>query len=94
MYDMLEEHVFDRVLTFPRRDEIHGDEKQPVTMWVKSSIIHNIVNEAGMIGWRIHEDDLRYADAIIEETYYIDIDRGGKKAVVWDTKSQQYVEKI
>ncbi|MDR4458861.1 hypothetical protein, partial [Bacillus tropicus] len=52
MYDMLEEHVFDRVLTFPRRDEIHGDEKQPVTMWVKSSIIHNIVNEAGMIGWR------------------------------------------
>ncbi|MED4445890.1 M23 family metallopeptidase [Bacillus thuringiensis] len=93
MYDMLEEHVFDRVLTFPRRDEIHGDEKQPVTMWVKSSIIHNIVNEAGMIGWRIHEDDLRYADAIIEETYYIDIDRGGKKAIVWDTKSQQYVEK-
>lgn len=93
MYDVLEEHIFDRILTFPRRDEIHGDEKDPPAMWVKSAIVHNIVNEAGLIGWRIHEDDLQYPDAIIEETYYIDIDRGGKKAVVWDAKKKQYVEK-
>ncbi|MCY8119616.1 M23 family metallopeptidase [Bacillus spizizenii] len=93
MYDELEEHVFDRILTFPRRDEIHGDEKEPVVMWVKSAIVHNIVNESGLIGWRVVEDDLEYPDAVIEETYYIDIDRGGKTAVVWDSKKREYVKK-
>lgn len=93
MYNTLEEHVFDRELTFPRRDEIHGDEATPLTAWVKSAIVHNIVNESGLIGWRLHEDDIQYPDAIIEETYYIDIDRGGKRAVIWDAKSQQYMEK-
>lgn len=92
MYDDLEEYVFDRMLTFPRRDEIHGDETHS-TLWVKSAIVHNIVNEAGLFGWRQHEDDLKYPDAQIEETYYIDIDRGGKKAVVWDPKKKQYIEK-
>ncbi|MCP8973172.1 M23 family metallopeptidase [Bacillus licheniformis] len=92
MYDSLEEHVFDRILTFPRREEIHGDEKN-LELWVKSAIVHNIVNEAGLIGWRIHQDDLQYADTVIEETYYIDIDRGGKEAVVWDSKKRQYVKK-
>ncbi|MGG3797726.1 peptidoglycan DD-metalloendopeptidase family protein [Metabacillus fastidiosus] len=93
MYDELEEHVFDRIMTYPVRDEVHGDEPQPLTMWVKSAIVHNIVNESGMIDWRIHQDDLMYPDAIIEETYYIDIDKGGKEAVVWDVKKKQYVKK-
>lgn len=92
MYDVLEEHVFDRMLTFPRRDEIHEDEKQ-LTMWVKSAIVHNIINEVGLINWRYFHDDLEYADAIIDETYYIDIDRGGTTAVVWDSKKQEYVDK-
>lgn len=93
MYGDLEEYVFDRILTFPRRDEIHGDETEPLTMWVKSSIVHSIVNESGLLGWRVHQEDLKYPDTIIEETYYIDIDRGGKKAVMWDAKKQKYVEK-
>lgn len=93
MYDTLEEHVFDRILTFPKRDEVHGDEKDPLTMWVKSAIVHNVVNESGLVGWRVVEDDLLYPDAIIEETYYIDIDKGGKTAVVWDAKKKQYVTK-
>lgn len=93
MYSLLEDYVFDRELSYPSKDEIHGDEKQPLVMWVKSAIVHNIVNEAGLIGWRKLEDDLQYPDTIIEETYYIDIDRGGKEAIVWDSKKKQYVRK-
>ena len=93
MYDKLEECVFLKPMGFPDNSKIHGDEKRPITMWVKSAIIHYIVDYAGLKGWRVHEDDLRYPDAIIEETYYIDIDRGGVTAVVFDPKTQKFVEK-
>lgn len=88
MYDSLEEHVFDTEMAYP--DSNSGDGK---VSWVKSAIVHNIANESGLVGWRVVDDDLEYPDAIIEETYYIDIDKGGKKAIVWDAKKKAYVTK-
>lgn len=93
MYDTLEEHVFDREIGYPSSEDLHGDEVDPLVLWVKSAIVHNIVEESGLTRWRIVGDDLIYPDAVLEETYYIDIDKGGKTAVVWDAKKQDYVSK-
>lgn len=93
MYDMLEEHIFDRELSYPNVEGADGDLSEAAVAWVKSSIVHNIVNEAGLTNWRIVAEDMQYPDVVLEETYYIDIDRGGKKAVVWDAKQQKYVTK-
>lgn len=91
MYDMLEEHVFHVQVSYPDTNDVtHGDTSDRAP-WVKSAIIHNIVKRAGLTEWRFHEDDLKYPDVIIEDTYYIDIDRGGTKATV--IENGQYVVK-
>lgn len=48
------------------------------TRWMKTAIVSDLLNEAGMYGWRAAEDDFSYPDAIIEESYVIDVqpDRG------------------
>lgn len=96
MYDCLEEHIFDRKMNYPKTDEVPLTGDIPTVsgdLWVKSSIVHDIVREAGLTGWRVTQEDMQYPDVVIEETYYIDIDRGGKKAVVWDAKQQKFVSK-
>lgn len=85
MYDELEQCVFTRPLSFPPVDHVTGHtDEEPKTMWLKSAIIQAIVHEAGLVGWRYHLDDLMHPDYIIEETYYIDIDKGSRKAVILD----------
>ncbi|SNS21830.1 Peptidase family M23 [Anaerovirgula multivorans] len=41
--------------------------------WLKSAVIHDLIAHAGLIGWRVVADDLRYPDAVIEESYIIQI---------------------
>lgn len=99
MYTMVENHILMKPTSYPevtvkQLGSTPADiSKQVATSWVMSSIVHNLANLAGMSGWRVVEDDWRFPDIVVEESYYIDIDRGGKKAIVWDSKVQKYVEK-
>lgn len=101
MFSLIENHIFITKKGYPEKDIVNGVNEITTnnvtstagTKWVMSSIIHNIANLAGMTGWRIVEDDLKYPDIVIEETYYIDIDHGGQQAVVWDSKQKKYVNK-
>lgn len=49
-----------------------GEEK---VAWLKSAVIQDLIDHAGMFGWRRHPEDLKYPDAIIEESYLISIDQ-------------------
>ncbi|MEC0276801.1 peptidoglycan-binding protein [Peribacillus frigoritolerans] len=40
--------------------------------WLKSAIIADLVSEAGLNGWRVNYEDMKYPDTLIEESYYID----------------------
>lgn len=96
MYDVLEEKVFHKYLSYPPREDLHGLTENhgsaDVTMWVKSAIVRSLATEAGLSGWRVHEEDLKYPDLITEDTYYIDIDRGGKRLVTFDKDTERFVE--
>lgn len=43
--------------------------------WLKSAVVQDLIAHAGMFGWRRHPEDLKYPDAIIEESYLISIDQ-------------------
>lgn len=43
--------------------------------WLKSAVVQDLIAHAGMFGWRKHPEDLKYPDAIIEESYLISIDQ-------------------
>jgi murein DD-endopeptidase MepM/ murein hydrolase activator NlpD len=43
--------------------------------WVKSAVVQDLVAHAGMFGWRANAEDLNYPDAVIEETYLIDVNQ-------------------
>lgn len=100
MYSVIENHIFVKPKSYPEVDpmgvtsKVQGDVQDlKGVQWVLSSVIHNIAVEAGMTNWRVVEDDWRYPDIVVEETYYIDIDRGGQVATVWDAKEQKYISK-
>lgn len=99
MYSMIENYIFPTPKSYPEVDARGvGSYPNNITMqvstaWVLSSIVHNIANAAGLAGWRVVEDDMRFPDIVIQDTYYIDIDRGGRDAIVWDPKVQKYVSK-
>ncbi|WP_307394947.1 M23 family metallopeptidase [Bacillus horti] len=85
MYNQLEECVFTRPLSFPPVDEKTGHtEEEPKVMWLKSSIVQAIVREAGLVGWRYTLEDITHPDFIVEESVYLDIDKGERKAVKLD----------
>lgn len=85
MYSELEEHVFTKPLSFPPTGQVTGHtDEEPKIMWLKSSIVQALVREAGLVGWRYHLDDLIYPDFIIEESVYLDIDKGQRKAIKLD----------
>ena len=43
--------------------------------WLKSAVVQDLIAHAGMFGWRKHPEDLKYPDAVIEESYLISIDQ-------------------
>ncbi len=49
--------------------------------WLKSALVHDVIEHAGMYGWRKNYDDSFYPDAIIEETYYIEANQKGSKVI-------------
>lgn len=97
MYSQVENHIFMTKTSYPEvgtHEEVANGVTNKVNEgWVMSSIVHNIANKSGLAGWRIVEDDLQYPDIVIQETYYIDIDKGAKVATVWDAKAKRYVKK-
>jgi peptidoglycan hydrolase-like protein with peptidoglycan-binding domain/biotin carboxyl carrier protein len=47
--------------------------------WLKTAIVQDLIAEAGMYGWRASVDDMYYPDAVIEESYLIEMNpRTGK----------------
>lgn len=63
---LLEEKAYPKIINPENPDKV---------MWLKSAVIHDLVAYAGLIGWRAAEDDLHYPDAIIEETYLIEVNQ-------------------
>jgi hypothetical protein len=43
--------------------------------WWKSAVVQDLLNEAGMYGWRATAEDLLYPDAVIEETVLIEVNQ-------------------
>lgn len=74
MYDLLEEFVFYKNISYPPEEAYAGD--GGAYAWIKSSIVEDIVVNAGLTQWRIHEEDLRHPDYEIEDTVYIDVNKG------------------
>ncbi|MCR8843929.1 M23 family metallopeptidase [Paenibacillus sp. SC116] len=45
------------------------------TAWVKSAVVQDLIGEAGMYGWRVTAEDRQHPDAVIEETYLIELNQ-------------------
>lgn len=82
-FDMLEECVLWKPLSFPDEDSIDIETGEKFA-WLTSSIVHYLAVFGGMTKWRIHWDDLQYPDLVIEETYYIDLREESKTVVKVD----------
>ncbi len=52
-----------------------GTDDSQKTAWLKSAVVQDLVAHAGMFGWRATDEDRQYPDAIIEETYLIEVDQ-------------------
>lgn len=62
--------------------------------WLKSSIVLDLADHAGMLGWRQAPNDISYPDYIIEESYLIELNQKTGKAVVADPdKEGEFLEK-
>lgn len=59
---------YDAVPSSEGNDDIIDSETNK-TLWLKSAIVHDLVDYAGMLGWRANQDDLYYPDVVIEESY-------------------------
>lgn len=73
-FDMIEEFVFYKPMSYPPDEAYAGD--NGAFAWMKSSIVEDIVIAAGMTNWKIHEEDLTHPDYVIEDTVYIDVNKG------------------
>lgn len=54
---------------------------QEDVMWTKSAVIQDLLQEAGMYGWRANEHDRYYPDSVVEETYLIEVE--AKTGKIW-----------
>lgn len=72
MYKKILEKVLTETKSYPQDVELVDGEK---VAWVKSAVVQDLVAHAGMFGWRGNYDDRQYPDAIIEETYLIEVDQ-------------------
>ncbi|XOS93675.1 hypothetical protein ACLMAB_09610 [Brevibacillus laterosporus] len=73
-YDVLEEFVFYKPMSYPPEEAYAGD--GGAFAWLKSSIVEDIAVTAGLSNWRIHYEDTKYPDYEIEDTVYIDVNKG------------------
>lgn len=49
--------------------------------WLKTAVIQDLIEHAGMFGWRANSDDLYYPDAVIEESYLIEVNQQTGKVI-------------
>jgi hypothetical protein len=61
----------------PTSDPVAGSPRP----WLKSAVVEDLVGYAGLFGWRANNQDIHYPDAVIEETYLIEIDQAKGKMV-------------
>lgn len=73
-YDMLDEFVFFKSMSYPPEEAYAGD--GGAFTWIKSSIVEDIVVESGMTAWKVHAEDFSNPDYVIEDTVYIDVNKG------------------
>ncbi|MCM3132929.1 peptidoglycan DD-metalloendopeptidase family protein [Paenibacillus polysaccharolyticus] len=73
-YDMLEEFIFYKPMQYPPEEAYSGD--SGAFSWIKSSIVEDIVVHAGMSTWKFHSEDMSNPDYVIEDTVYIDVNKG------------------
>ncbi|MGG4144835.1 peptidoglycan DD-metalloendopeptidase family protein [Paenibacillus algorifonticola] len=73
-FDMLEEFVFYKPMQYPPEEAFAAE--SGAFSWIKSSIVEDIVVASGMTDWKTHPEDLRHADYEIEDTVYIDVNKG------------------
>ncbi len=73
-FDMLEEFVFYKPMQYPPEEAFAGD--SGAYAWIKSSIVEDIVVAAGMTKWKVHAEDLSHPDYVIDDTVYIDVNKG------------------
>jgi hypothetical protein len=61
--------------------------------WVKSAIVTDLIDHAGMMGWRSAPNDIYYPDYVIEETYLIELNqRTGKAVMAVPDKEGEFIE--
>ncbi|MBO9598581.1 MAG: peptidoglycan DD-metalloendopeptidase family protein [Cohnella sp.] len=92
MYKRILEKVIVHEKMYPSAE---GDSSDgPRKQWLKSAIVQDLVSEAGLFGWRSVNDDLYYPDAVVEETYLIEINRKeGTYIAAVENKEGEFVEK-
>ncbi|ALA07168.1 putative peptidase M23 [Brevibacillus phage SecTim467] len=73
-FDMIEEFVFYKPMSYPPAEAYAGD--GGAYAWLKSSIVEDIVIQSGLTSWKIHADDFVHNDYEIDDTTYIDVNRG------------------
>jgi 3D (Asp-Asp-Asp) domain-containing protein len=73
-FDMLEEFIFYKPFQYPPEEAYAGD--SGAFAWIKSSIVEDIVVKSGFTTWKVHSEDMAHPDYIIEDTVYIDVNKG------------------
>lgn len=73
-FDMLDEFVFYKPTQYPPEEAYAGD--GGAYMWIKSSIVEDIVVTSGATSWKVHAEDMAHPDYVIEDTVYTDVNKG------------------
>lgn len=88
MYKRMLEKVLLQDKQYPEIGDADVSTKRP---WVKSAVVQDLINEAGMYGWRASFDDRYYPDAVVEETYLIEVNqKTGKYIRAIPDKQQEF----
>ena len=56
------------------------DEYEKVA-WLKTAVVQDLIEHAGMYGWRACAEDLLYPDAVVEESYLIEVNQATGKVI-------------
>lgn len=75
-------------------DPVASTEDDEAERWLKSSIVLDLAEHAGMLGWRQAPNDISYADYLIEESYLIELNQKTGKYIVADPDHEgEFLEK-
>jgi len=66
----------------------------PKVAWLASSVVHDLVSNAGLSGWRRLDEDLKYPDIVVEETYYTDVNKFTGEVILMDSYGNPYAVDI